>query len=261
MFVGDLIDRGAEQREVLELVKAMVDVGSADIVMGNHEFNAVAFATLNRNNPNDFLRVHSDKNCAQHAAFLEQLDDPPERQFCVDWFTTLPLWLDYGPLRVVHACWHEPSMRVVQGVCGDNRLTDEHLADAALKGHDLYRAVEILLKGPEIGLTKYGQEPYWDKDGHRRAEARVRWWDASATTLRDLANVGVGRTETGGTYPELPAVAVDPEDGPTFVYTGRIPLFYGHYWRTWSERQQDLAEYTASVDFSAVAGGPLVAYR
>ena len=45
VFVGDLVDRGTEQLEALQLVKAMVDAGSAQIVMGNHEFNAICWAT------------------------------------------------------------------------------------------------------------------------------------------------------------------------------------------------------------------------
>jgi hypothetical protein len=45
IYVGDLVDRGHEQLRVLEIVKRMVDSGSAQIVMGNHEFNAIAFAT------------------------------------------------------------------------------------------------------------------------------------------------------------------------------------------------------------------------
>jgi hypothetical protein len=45
VFVGDLIDRGDHQLRVLEIVKAMVDAGSAQIVMGNHEFNALAYHT------------------------------------------------------------------------------------------------------------------------------------------------------------------------------------------------------------------------
>jgi hypothetical protein len=239
----------------------MVDGGGADIVMGNHEFNAIAYATPDPKQPNEFLRVHSEKNMSQHAAFLHQLDDPAERAFYVNWFKTLPLWLDYGQVRAVHACWHEPSMRVVQDRCGGDRLTDAHLADAATKGNDLYRAVEILLKGPEISLTKYRQEPYLDKDGHRRTEARIRWWDPQATTLRDLADVRGVRSETKGRYPELPARQIDPEDGATFVYTDDVPLFYGHYWRRWENHQEDWTAYTACVDFSAVVGGPLVAYR
>ena len=45
VFVGDLVDRGRDQLRVLELVKLMVDGGSAHIVMGNHEFNAIGYAT------------------------------------------------------------------------------------------------------------------------------------------------------------------------------------------------------------------------
>jgi hypothetical protein len=44
IFVGDLVDRGEEQLRVLEDVKRMVDGGSAQVVMGNHEFNAIAYA-------------------------------------------------------------------------------------------------------------------------------------------------------------------------------------------------------------------------
>jgi hypothetical protein len=260
VFVGDLVDRGPEQREVLELVKAMVDGGSADITMGNYEFNAIAYATPDPANPGEFLRVHSDKNTSQHRAFLEQLD-AAEREHYVDWFKTLPLWLDNEHIRVVHACWHAPSLRVVRDRCGGDRLTDEHFAEAAKKGSELYRAVEILLRGPEISLSKYGQQPYLDWDNTARTEARVRWWDPTATTLRDLADMRGVRTENRARYPQLPALAVDSEDGPTFVYTDDVPLFYGHYWLSWQNRQEDWTSYTACVDFSASGDGPLVAYR
>ena len=36
VFVGDLVDRGPAQLEVLRIVKGMVDAGSAQIVMVNH---------------------------------------------------------------------------------------------------------------------------------------------------------------------------------------------------------------------------------
>ncbi|MDQ1319965.1 MAG: hypothetical protein QG655_1208, partial [Actinomycetota bacterium] len=45
VFVGDLIDRGPEHLEVLSLVKAMADAGTARVAMGNHEFNAICYAT------------------------------------------------------------------------------------------------------------------------------------------------------------------------------------------------------------------------
>ncbi|WP_156687401.1 metallophosphoesterase [Mycobacterium sp. Marseille-P9652] len=260
LFVGDLIDRGAEQREVLQLVEAMVDCGSADVVMGNHEFNAIAYAIPDPDHPGEFMRRHTEKNNKQHRAFLTQLD-PAEQAYYLEWFLTLPLWLDLGHVRAVHACWHTDSMRVVEAACGGNRLTGEHLVDAARKGTDLYRAVEVLLKGPELSLTRYGQPPYLDKEAHRRQEARVRWWDPDAATLRDLADVRGAVTEAGEPYPELPALEIDPGEGRTYVYTDPVPLFYGHYWRSWENHREDWTTYTACVDFSAAAKGPLVAYR
>jgi hypothetical protein len=43
IFVGDLIDRGPEIGEVLEIVEGMVRAGAAQIVTGNHEFNALGY--------------------------------------------------------------------------------------------------------------------------------------------------------------------------------------------------------------------------
>ncbi len=255
VFVGDLIDRGDEQLEVLQLVRAMVESGGARIVMGNHEFNAICWALG--------LREHNEKNTRQHRAFLEQLSADQQREY-VEWFKTFPLWLELpGPIRVVHACWHPASMAVVEDACGGARLvTEQHYADASDKKHPLYRAVENLLKGPEISLTDHGAEPYWDKDGHKRTDARIRWWDHNARTLRALAETRGARTEDGDRYPDPPDREVGPAVGLTYVYTDEVPLFYGHYWREWEPvHLDDWTTYTACVDFSAVKGGTMVAYR
>lgn len=61
IFVGDLIDRGSEQLRVLEVVKTMVDGDSARIVMGNHEFNALAYATEWPPGSGKYLRPHGDQ--------------------------------------------------------------------------------------------------------------------------------------------------------------------------------------------------------
>ena len=45
VFLGDLIDRGPEQVETVKVVRRMVEAGTALVVMGNHEFNAVSWAT------------------------------------------------------------------------------------------------------------------------------------------------------------------------------------------------------------------------
>ena len=47
IFLCDLIDRGPYQKRTLELVRAMIDAGAAKAVMGNHEYNAIAYFTAN----------------------------------------------------------------------------------------------------------------------------------------------------------------------------------------------------------------------
>src|SRR6476469_10725055 len=60
IFVGDFIDRGPQQREVLRIARSMSEAGTAKAVMGNHEFNAIGWVTQNKDGT--FLRSHSSKN-------------------------------------------------------------------------------------------------------------------------------------------------------------------------------------------------------
>jgi hypothetical protein len=262
IFVGDLIDRGPQQLRVLDIVKAMVDAGAAQIVMGNHEFNAIAYATEHPAGSGQYLRRHDEKNEKQHRSFLDQVTGT-QRSFYLEWFKTLPLWLDLGDLRVVHACWHEDSIDIIEHELGSNRFgKPEDLVHATAEGDQLYDAIEILLKGPEIGLVDHGQPPYLDKDGHLRTNARIRWWHGGAATLREIAEIGSSfTTEDGAPYPALPDIEVALQDR-SYVYTGTVPVFYGHYWRQGRpHHHRDWNSRSACVDFSAVKGGTLMAYR
>jgi hypothetical protein len=265
IFVGDLIDRGPSQLRVLEIVKGMVDEGSAQMVMGNHEFNALAYATLDPETPGEFLRPHNEKNIRQHQAFLEQLSDD-ERKYYLGWFQTIPLWLDLGELRVIHACWHQPSITLIERSLGGNVFpSTEHLiaaSRATAPSSPLYEAVEVILKGPELDLQKYGADTFQDKDKILRSKARVKWWHSHAVTLRDLAEVPKGSLDAfNQPYGALPNVRVDDEDR-SYSYDDSIPVIYGHYWRAGVPMEhEDWTRLTACVDFSAVKGGTMVAYR
>ena len=253
VFVGDLIDRGPEQLATLRMVRSMVEAGSALVVLGNHEFNAVAWAT-----PDDggWCRDHSAKHLHQHEDFLREVGDgSATHRNWVDWFTTIPLWLDLGGLRVVHACWHEPSMRVLEPhLTPDRCLTDTVVR--ARRDTPLYDAVEVLLKGPEIALGLSGS--YVDTDGFERSRARYRWWDPAATTLARAAEIpGGAKTPAGTRFGPLPDEQLDVQSLPR--YTETVPVVLGHYWRTGTPAV--LTPTVACVDYSAGKGGDLVAYR
>ena len=73
VFLGDFIDRGDEQLEVLRMVSAMCLKGHARAIMGNHEFNAIGWTVENPSG--GYLRKHNDIHRDQHQVFLEQVGE------------------------------------------------------------------------------------------------------------------------------------------------------------------------------------------
>lgn len=54
-FLGDFIDRGPQMRQVLEIVRPMIEEGYTQTVMGNHELNALACHAENQDLPGEYL--------------------------------------------------------------------------------------------------------------------------------------------------------------------------------------------------------------
>lgn len=250
LFVGDFVDGGPQQRLVLDTVMAMTEYGSAQAIMGNHEFNAIAFHTPKSPGSNDWLRPRTNKNIAQHQAFLDEYAaTPDELSFVIDWFKQLPLWLDVkGGPRLVHACWHEKHMSTINAelVAGD-RITDEFMINATTEGTPIFEAIETLLKGFEIPI----EEGFIDMHGHLRHHARTRWWLNGQQRLHDV-----------GLPPKIVQALpdVDLENGLLPGYgSDQKPLFVGHYW--WRGELEPVTNNVACVDYAVADEGKLVAYR
>ena len=247
IFLGDFIDRGPFQREVISIVRPMIESGSAKSVMGNHEYNAVAYATPDEKR-GGFLRAHSEKNRLQHSAFLDAYaEDPVAYMTVIEWFKTLPLWLDLGDLRIIHACWDKEIIRKI----GAPVLTDELLHASCNKNLWQYDAIETILKGREIPLPD--GHVFHDKDGNARHDIRVRWWDQSANTY-SMAFLG----------PESAVTHIPDEEitGDHLIEYSHEepPVFLGHYWMEGDPKP--LAPNIACTDYSvAKPGGKLVAYQ
>ena len=263
IFVGDLIDRGPKQDAVYRLVRAMVEAGTARVVMGNHEFNAIAFATPNETT-GDMVRPRTgdlgEKNRHQHRAFTDQVGmDSALHDEIVAWFRTLPLWIEEPELRVVHACWHQASIDLLADAGYNNGVfTPEMAIETGDETSPLFTAAEMILKGPEISL---GELPgFADKDGHIRHNARLRWWRHDARTLREAAEIPVNAMdENTKPYPPLPDTPIAWISEYTYGLDER-PVFFGHYWRKGTPELD--AKNALCVDYSAVREGEsLVAYR
>ncbi|MDP3173066.1 MAG: metallophosphoesterase [Phenylobacterium sp.] len=254
VFVGDLIDRGPGQLRTLELVRAMIDAGSARAVMGNHELNAIAWATPHADIEGDHLRTRmgpkGEKNRHQHAAFLSEVGaDTPEHRAWIDWFYQLPLWIEESSFRVVHACWSPGHAAVLKSHLGDQgRLTPGDIDAASRPGSAIHDAVDTLLKGVEVELP--GGATFTDKDGHVRNAIRTRWWDPQLVSLGEAYIGPSGIVLPDGDIP--PDSRIEEPDRPTFI---------GHYWFDPEGPPAPASRRVACVDYSVAKGGPLVSYR
>ncbi|MBA1149277.1 metallophosphoesterase [Ectothiorhodospiraceae bacterium WFHF3C12] len=253
IFLGDFIDRGPEQRGVLEVVRPMVMDGAALAVMGNHELNALAFHTPDPAAHGEHLRRRSAKNIDQHRAFLDEHEHPEVLDAALEWFWDLPLWLDLGELRVVHAAWDTPALnRITDRVAPGNRLTQPLLEAASRPGTAEQNAVENLLKGIEAELP--AGHGFSDKDGHHRRYIRLKWWRyPQGETWRSMF---LGPPGVAAKLPEAPL----PPDVETGYPDTAPPVFVGHYWMVGEPTPQ--AANVACLDYSVARdGGRLVAYR
>lgn len=263
IFVGDLIDRGPAQIPLLNAVRSMIDAGHAQAVMGNHEFNAIAYITPNPDitDRKEFLRLNSGdthkchQNRRQHAAFLAQVGEgSPEHKNWVNWFRTLPLHLDLGGIRVAHAWWDQASVDLInqsEHRDGSGRLTDQFLIESHRRGSALKKARKILTTGYEHKLPAGCFVT--DKEGNKHDNARLAIWRHEATRLRELAIVPGGDTSL------VPDLAVDDVLPVKLTPVSGSPIFVGHYWFTGAVRVE--TQKVAVLDWSAAHHGPLVAYR
>lgn len=260
VFVGDFIDRGTQNLEVLRVVRAMWEAGTALAVLGNHEFNALCYHTSDGNG--GFLRPHNEKNDDQHGQTLREIKvREGEWLSYMDWMRQLPLYLELDSLRVVHACWDPEQMAELNrhGIRDDQgRLTNEFLRDACRKGHGLYDAVEVLLKGPELKLPD--GRSFVDKDGHTRHHVRIQWWKLvnGRDGLHSWGDIALG--DSNG----LNEFFLKPDDLINLPRFGsghsEKPVFFGHYWFDGGSVPRTLSDCAACLDYSVAKGGRLVSY-
>jgi hypothetical protein len=248
IFVGDYIDRGPQIRETLQIVKAMVDNGKAIALMGNHEYNALAYAYPLPGGR--FLRAHNATHNRQHQATIDQFrDHPGEWQMYLDWFYTLPLFADLGSIRAVHACWDQEH---IDWLSAHNHYTmiESLLLDSFRPGNKAVEVIEQTLKGKEFNIPeKYA---WHDKDGHLRTSNRLKWWiNPEALTYGDFLFNCPPELRDQPVNKSL-QVSVYPGDAP--------PVFFGHYWME-DKFPVIQAGNVICLDYSVAKGGNLVAYR
>jgi bis(5'-nucleosyl)-tetraphosphatase (symmetrical) len=130
-LVGDLVNRGPDNRAVLELVHDLSERGRAHVVAGNHELL--------------LLRRWFGQRAADPADTLDDVLDHPDARAWVEWVRRLPLALsgEIGQSRfvLVHASVH-PDWSV------EETLSAAGGAEERLGGSDASRASALLAADP-----------------------------------------------------------------------------------------------------------------
>ncbi|MDX9875036.1 MAG: metallophosphoesterase [Spongiibacteraceae bacterium] len=255
LFLGDLIDRGPAIRDTVLLVQEMAAAGQAQLILGNHEHHAVlcctpAPAELGR----PWLRPRTERNMRVLEATLEEFANHPLdwRDFLA-WCRTLPLFLDMGSFRLIHACWDERLLGAFRERCPDGVIDAALLLESATPGtfgaRLLWRSTSgLTLQFPE-GRSLTGQ------DGVQRRNFRSKFWVREPATLGDL------EFQPDRLPDDLAALPLSDEQRAELVCydADQPPLLVGHYWLRGRPRQ--LTRNIACLDYSAVLHGRLVAYR
>lgn len=255
VFLGDIIDRGPRIREALHIVRDMVVAGQAHCIMGNHEFNALGWSTpALPGSGQRYVREHTPRHARLLKETLDQFElYPDEWHGFLEWFYELPLFVDAGRFRVVHACWDAGLIEPLQGLFPDGCIDEHFLQASAESGSFACTVFDRLLRGTDMrlphGLTLTGG------DGLTRAFFRTKFWEDDPKTYGDIVFQPDALPEPVAQRP----LSSDEKNNLLRYGVDEPLLFVGHYWR--SGTPAPIRPNLACLDYSAVLYGKLVAYR
>ncbi|MFO7719868.1 MAG: phosphoesterase, partial [Gillisia sp.] len=133
----------------------------------------------------------------------------------------------------------------------NDRLTEELIYQSVKKGTALNEAIEQTLKGKEMKMP--GGLSFKDKDGTKRTEIRIKWWENPAQMTYKSISV-----EPLEKLPEQP-IKLSELKSLDFYPGDDKKVFFGHYWL--KGKPSLYKDNICCLDYSVAKGGKLVAYR
>ena len=241
IFLGDFINKGTESKEVLQIVRAMVQNGNAQAVIGNHELNLIGI--FHQHKEGDFIRQRTDSNLQQHQLTFDSFGgNTPELKEYIQWLKGLPIFMEANGFRVAHAFWHRQSIHFLRDHFPQNCL-DDSLLQEMTPDSELYRAIQEIVVGLKLPLPK-------QKGGVFKA----KWWNVGKTRAYDELAI---RPE-----PKLENLDISLADISTEAYQypeNEKPFFFGHY--NLPGKPNLLAHNYTCLDYNTPEHPLIVAYR
>lgn len=250
VFVGDFINRGPKIRETLNLVRKMVENGFAHAILGNHEMYAILYYL--RDTEGKYYKKRIPKYQLQINQTLDEFA-PYKDEFKshLKWLRTLPMFLDFGDIRIIHACWDDENIQLIKETVIEPKLTKTILREIALNETKFAESFWETCKGVDFQIPK--DLLVFDDEGRPHRSFRMKWWmNPEGKTFKEIS------LESRF---ELPAYTIPNEIIQTRrFYSKNAPIvFFGHY--CLKQCCGLLTENLCCVDSCVTRTGKLLAYR
>jgi hypothetical protein len=223
IFAGDFINRGSEIRKTIRTIRLMVENGNALAVLGNHEINAILFHLKDKDRK-PLIKEPRKNYLALFKTLNEFLPYSDELKSHLRWMRRLPLYLDMGDIRVVHACWSDKAVENVEASIVEGRIKKSTFREYYNNPKsEISKSINTLTKG--IDLKMPGDLRVINNRGISPRSFRLCWWENP-----------LGKTFSEMSFEskfELPPYTIPKEIVPdTFIYSENEPIvFFGHYCR------------------------------
>lgn len=133
----------------------------------------------------------------------------------------------------------------------NDRLTDELIHQSVKTGTALNDAIDQTLKGKEMKMPE--GLFFNDKDGTKRTEIRIKWWENPAEMT--YKSISVEPIENLPDHPVEQSQITSSEH----YKAHEKKVFFGHYWLRGEPSLYK--DNICCLDYSVAKGGKLVAYR
>jgi hypothetical protein len=224
IFVGDFVNRGPEIRKTIRIVRKMVENGNAMAILGNHEINAITYY-LNDKNGLPLVRS-TQKNLFSLYKTINQFpaDKSEEWKSHRKWMRELPLFLDLGDIRVVHACWSDEAIDSLKKAETEGLSRKSMFRKVYAKPKsEISKSILTLTKGIDFKMPS--DIKIVNNKGVSVRSFRMRWWEhAAGKTFEEISFESKFR---------LPDYEIPQQLVPELIpYDENKPIvFFGHYCR------------------------------
>jgi len=251
IFVGDFINRGPEIRKTIKIVRSMVENGNALAILGNHELNAIIYHLKDKEGgmfvkePRRYF-LSLFKTINEYSLYSIEWNEH------LKWMRSLPLYLDLGDIRIVHACWMDNAIEIVDSIREKGKIRKKIFRKIQRNtDSDLTKSIWLLTKG--VNLKMPADLRIVNNKGISPRSIRMRWWEKPHDkTFKQMSFESKF---------ELPAYTIPREILPqTYPYPDDAPiLFFGHFCR--GKGPYIVKPNVCCVDSCVTGTKKLLAYR